>query len=116
VVLVSVVLLTIGAGAVLGGWVLSSRQDRIIGCVTGYSNALAVALDKRAAASEAARRELDEVMTTVADAFEDASPAAGDRVRSAIRTYVERRQDTRETQAENPLPQPPRDVCADLVK
>lgn len=115
VVMVSLALLLIGAVAVFGGLELSSRQDRIIGCVTGYSNALADTLDKRTAATQQAQESLDRVMEAVSKAFHSEDAATAARVRSAIENYVELRTKTKDTQARNPLPQPPRDVCRNLI-
>jgi hypothetical protein len=114
-IILSIALVAIGAFTVISGIRGSVQQDRIIGCVAGYSNALADSLEQRAKASQDAQAALDQVMETVATGFDNPSPAAGVAVRKAIDNYVTLRKTSREAQAHNPYPAPPRDVCSDLL-
>ena len=105
----------LGVGLFVVGMTLSANQDRLTGCIIGYSNALADSLDARSQASGESQAALDRVMEAVSAAFEKATPAAGEQVREAIDDYVKYRRNVTKSQQRNPYPAAPRDACADLV-
>lgn len=108
----------IGIGTVAVGFIAlrsDTRQDRIVGCIYGYSNAAAAAQKARIAASNATFEQIDAIMLAVIEAF-DTTPAEGSqRVRDAVSAYNEARREAKETQRDNPLPQSPENACADLL-
>lgn len=105
----------VGIMTAVFGVVLIRNQDRLTGCVTGYSNALADTLDKRAAPQQAATEQLDRVMRAIVDAYATASAEAQVEVRRAIEAYVVARDEAKKFLAANPLPDAPRDACAELL-
>lgn len=93
-----------------------ARDDRLTACITGYSNALADAFRERASATSDASEAVDTVMAAIGMAFVDAPAVGRDRVLAAIQAYNEARAEAKKTQAENPLPDAPRDACAELME
>jgi len=121
--IISVLLALVGVGTAVLGVVVThqtseaeARDDRLTACVTGYSNALADAFNARAAANSEASEAVDAVMAAIDMAFTDAPPVGRDRVQKAIKDYREARDKAKRTQAQHPLPDAPRDACADLIK
>lgn len=116
---ISLVVVAIGLVTAVVGYQITRNQDRIVGCVVGYSNAAAAAAKARSAASNAALDQLDMVMEAVANAYSAADLGqvndARAEVRAAIQNYVDARHDAKEAQRRNPLPDPPRDACAELL-
>lgn len=113
---VAVGVVLIGIITAIIGFNVTRNQDRLAGCVTGYSNSLADALDRRSASAAEATEKLDAVMEKVVTAFSSPpSEQTTQAVRDAILDYVEARRRAKEAQRENPLPDPPRDACAELM-
>jgi len=116
---ISLVVVAIGLVTAVVGYQITRNQDRIVGCVVGYSNAAATAAKARAHASNVALDQLDAVMDAVAKAYAAADLGqvndARTSVRAAIQGYVDARHDAKEAQRKNPLPEPPQDACADLL-
>lgn len=106
----------IGLVTALVGFNISRNQDRLAGCVVGYSNALADALDRRSASSADAFAALDTVMEKVVQAFSSPpSDELNQAVRQSIIDYVNARHRAKEAQTNNPLPDAPRDACKELL-
>jgi len=115
--LLSVVVAGVGVLTVLLGVLIvrsESRQERLIACVTDYSNDAAAAARARGMATVAVFDEIDAVFAQVNKAF-DADPAAGRKqVRQAIEHYNEARAHAKQTQRANPVPDAPENACAEL--
>jgi hypothetical protein len=109
VVATAAVLVAVGATTVVTGIQLSDKQDRIIGCVTGYSNQLADALDARFEASSQAQLALDEFISTVSSATP--TPEGRRLAQRALADYQQKRADAKAAQQDNPYPPAPRDAC-----
>jgi hypothetical protein len=119
---VCAVVAVIGVGTMVLGVVVTreqaaadARDDRLTACITGYSNALADALEQRTAANSAANQAVDTVMQAFADAFNQAPAEARENLRLAFEKYTEARRQSRSASAQNPLPEAPRDACAELM-
>lgn len=108
-------LVFIGVATTALGIVLTRNQDRIVGCLVGYSNASSVAIKAGRAAQNKVNDQLDNVMGAFQSAFTD-SPAEGrDRVFKAIDAYNRVRTEAKRVQRENPLPDAPENACAELL-
>lgn len=81
----------------------SRATERIAACVKSYSDGFADALDARSAVSAAATDALDEFFFAIA--------AAPEQARQRFDDYIAKRKAAKATQAANPYPAPPRDVC-----
>jgi hypothetical protein len=92
-----------------------ARDDRLTACITGYSNALADALDQRTTANMETNEAVAGVMQAFADAFSQAPADARENIRKALVAYTEARDKARESRAQTPLPEAPRDACAELL-
>lgn len=103
-------LLTVGLGVIV-----TRNQDRLAGCVAGYSTALADALDKRARPQQEATEQLDKVMLAIVNAYRTQTSEDAAKVRSAIEQYVVAREHAKDVLRRNPLPDAPRDACAELL-
>jgi len=110
-----------GAVVVIGlvtasmGFIMSRNQDRLTACVAGYSNALADTLSATREANTDAANQLDAVFQAVLDAYDDIPAEGQERVRSAVEAHQKARAEQRKTQSSNPLPEAPRDACAELL-
>jgi hypothetical protein len=118
----AVVVALIGASTVVLGVVVTreqaaadERDDRLTACVVGYSNALGDALEQRVAANTAANDAVDTVMQAFADAFSQLPEEARENLRLAFEHYTEMRREARVSIKANPLPDVPRDACAELL-
>lgn len=105
----------IGAVTTAMGYVVIRNQDRLVGCVVGYSNASSAAAKARSAAQNDVNTQIDNVMAAFQAAFTDAPAVGRDRVFGAIDAYNKARAKAKETQRDNPLPDPPEDACAELI-
>jgi hypothetical protein len=112
---VMVIVAAIGLITAVVGFMVTRNQDRLTGCVVGYSNALADAFEQRLAASNDVNEQLDNVMSSFLAAFNDAPEVGRDRVFKAIEEYNKARTEAKNAQRENPLPDAPRDACAELL-
>lgn len=112
--IMAVAMVTIGLATALTGFVLTRNQDRIVGCVVGYSNAMSDTLKDRLGPQQRATEALDRIMEALAEGIETPTPKASERVRTAINEYVEMRTEAKKTSAQNPYPDAPRDACSEL--
>lgn len=118
----ALVVALIGVGTIVLGIVVTreqsaadARDDRLTACITGYSNALADALDRRTAANSETNEAVAGVMQAFADAFSQAPADARENIRKALVAFTEARDRAKTASTENPLPAAPRDACAELV-
>jgi hypothetical protein len=114
----AVVVVLIGAAQVFLGVMVvgsESRQDRLVSCVAGYSNASAKAARARSSATNTVFAQIDAVFAEVQTVFDTAPADARERVRAAIKAYNESRQKARQAQKDNPLPESPQNACAELL-
>jgi hypothetical protein len=113
--IMAAVVALIGVVTATFGVVVIRDVDQLNGCVVGYSNALADTLDRRAGPQQEATLQLDRVMSAIMDAYKMTPVDGREHVRTAIEAYVEARNTARAFLAENPLPDAPRDACAELL-
>jgi hypothetical protein len=111
---IAFVVAAIGVVTAAVGVHLIRTQDQIIGCVVGYSNATADALEQRSSAASRANEQVDRVFAAFLAAFDDLPAEGRERARKAIAEYTEARTNAKETAKQNPLPEAPRDACAEL--
>lgn len=112
----------IGAAVVVIGLVTAGfgvavvrNQDRLAGCVVGYSNATADALKASRAAQAVVNEQLDNFMRAILEAF-SSDPAVGrQKIFDAVEAYSVARAEQLQAQKDNPLPEAPRDACAELI-
>lgn len=114
--LVAVGVVLIGIVTAVMGFVVTRNQDRLAGCVAGYSNALADTLERRAAPQQEATDQLDAVMQAIVKAYQGVPGAGSESVRQAILDYVAAREHVKQTLKDNPLPDAPRDACRELLE
>lgn len=115
ITVISVVVVLIGLITAIVGFQVTRNQDRIVGCVVGYSNASADAFERRAAVTGETNDQVEEVFRAIDQAFGDAPGVGRQRVRDAIDQYLDARDNAREVLKRNPLPDAPRDACAELL-
>lgn len=106
----------IGLITALVGFQVTRNQDRIVGCVVGYSNASSAAFKARAAAQNEVNEHLDDFMNAVLQAFSTAPADARQLIFDSVKSYNEARAKAKTTQRDNPLPEPPEDACAELLE
>lgn len=109
------VVATIGIVTAIIGLMVTHNQDRLVGCVVTYSDAAGDAIEQRSIASNAVNTQLDNVMAAFLAAFTDAPAAGRDRVFKAIEAFNKARLEAKQAQKENPLPEVPRNACAELL-
>jgi hypothetical protein len=114
IVLIAFSVALIGVVTAAVGVHLIRTQDQIVGCVVGYSNAMADALERRSSVNIQASEQVDQVFAAFLAAFDDLPADGRARVRAAIAEYSETRTKAKETLKENPFPEAPRDACAEL--
>lgn len=119
-IIASVVAL-IGVGTVALGIIVmryvavdDARDHQFAACVAGYSNALGDALKARLAANQAVTDQMDLFMNAVVQAFDNATPETREALIAAARAYVKQRLEAQAELQDNPLPEVPRDACAEL--
>lgn len=113
--LVAAAVAVIGIVTAAMGYIVIRNQDRIVGCVVGYSNASSTAFKARAAAQNEVNDQLDNFMEAILQAFSTA-PADGRKlVFDAVTSYNDARRAAKEAQSQNPLPDPPESACAELM-
>lgn len=109
----------IGIVTVALGYVVIRNQDRIVGCVVGYSKAQAAATKARSAANNDVFDQLDMVMETIGRAYAAADIGQTNEARTAgrkaIEDYNKSRKEAKQAQRENPLPDVPEEACAELI-
>lgn len=115
ITLISVVVVLIGLVTAIVGFQVTRNQDRIVGCVVGYSNASADAFERRAKATGETNDQVEEVFRAIDQAFTEAPVDGRKRVRDAITKYLKARDNGRAVAERNPLPDAPRDACAELL-
>lgn len=103
------VIVVLGVFTAVQSYVQGEATARLADCQTAYSNGFADALDARSEATAEAQDALDELLTTVAGITP--TPQGQDTFRDALKDYLDKRAKAKETQAENPYPPAPRDVC-----
>ncbi len=103
------VIVVLGVFTAVQSYVQASATDRLTECQTAYANGFADALDARSDATSAAQDALDDLLTTVASITP--TPEGREEFRVALADYLAKRADAKKTQAENPYPPAPRDVC-----
>lgn len=112
---IAVVVAVIGIGTAVTGVVILRNQDRLAGCIAGYSNASAAVTRERSAAQDVVNEQIDQFMQAVLEAF-SATPADGrKKIYDAVQSYNEARTQAKETRKNNPLPDPPEDACTELT-
>lgn len=105
----------IGLVTTVMGYIVTRNQDRLTGCVVGYSNALGDAFEERLRASNEVNKQLDNVMAAFLAAFNDAPDIGRERVFKAIEEFNKARTEAKQAQLDNPLPEVPRNACAELL-
>lgn len=113
--LISFGVVAIGLIVALLGFSVTRNQDRIIGCVAGYSNASSAAIKAGRAAQNKVNDKLDAFMAAVAKAFSSAPEDARKLIFDSVEGYNKARADAKEAQRNNPLPDPPEDACKELL-
>lgn len=113
--IISIGVVVIGLVVALLGFSVTRNQDRIIGCVAGYSNASSAAIKAGRAAQNEVNKQLDNFMSAILQAFSSAPEDARKLIFDSVKSYNEARTKAKETQRENPLPDPPEDACAELL-
>lgn len=113
--LITVGVVLIGVMTAAIGVVVTRNQDRLVGCVAGYSNANADALKQSRTAQNVVNDQLDNFMSAVLAAFSTAPADGRAKVQAAVKSYVEAREAAKQVQKDNPLPDAPRDACAELL-
>lgn len=93
-----------------------SQQDRLVGCVEGYSNAAAAAQRARSAATSDVFNQIDAVFSKVLVVLDDAATDGRQQIFDAIKAYDDARTAAKQAQKDNPLPEAPENACADLLK
>lgn len=106
---IAVVLIGLGIATAVQTYVQGEATARLTACQTAYANGFADALDARSKASSDAQDALDELLSTVAAIAP--TPNGRDQYRAALEEYNAKRTEAKRTQAENPYPPAPRDVC-----
>lgn len=102
-------LILLGTATAVQAYVQSQDTARLNECQTAYANGFADALDARSKASVEAQDAQDELWTTVASL--SPAPESREVFRQALADYLKKRAQAKKAQAENPFPEPPRDVC-----
>lgn len=97
------------------GYVVIRQQDRIVGCVVGYSSANSAAVKARSAAQNEVNDQIDNFMAAILQAFSSAPAEGRQLVFDAVKSYNESRSKAKSTQRDNPLPDPPEHACAELM-
>lgn len=113
--LISFGVVAIGLVVALLGFSVTRNQDRIIGCVAGYSNASSAAIKAGREAQNKVNDKLDTFMLAIAQAFSSAPEDARELILSSVQGYNKARADAKAAQSENPLPDPPEDACRELL-
>lgn len=113
--IIAVGVVVTGLVTALIGVNVTRNQDRIVGCVAGYSNASAAAFKQRSAAQSVVNEQLDGFMQAVLDAFSTAPADGREKIRLSVESFVEARQEQARVQRENPLPEAPENACAELL-
>lgn len=113
--LVAAGVVVIGLITALIGFSVTRNQDRLAGCVVGYSNASSAAFKARSRAQNEVNNQVDNVFAAFLAAFSDTPSEGRKRVFDAIDGYNKARIESKKTQKENPLPDPPEDACAELL-
>ncbi len=115
VVLISAAVAATGIITAIVGFNVTRNQDRLVGCVVGYSNATADAFEARRVAANDANQQVENVFRAFLAAFNDTPAAGRDRVRLAFEQYIKAREESKKVQKDNPLPDAPRDACSELL-
>lgn len=115
ITIISVVVVLIGLITAIVGYQVTRNQDRIVGCVVGYSNASADAFEQRADAQREVNDQLANFMRAVRDAFSSAPADGRKKVFDAVEDFVKADDEAKRIRGENPLPEAPRDACAELL-
>jgi hypothetical protein len=109
---VGAVLVLLGLFTAASSLYQDSATRRVADCVRAYSDGFADAFESRANANTEWQLALDGLMTEVGRlANEIPTPENRERFRTALREYLDTRAESRQKQADHPLPEPPRDVC-----
>lgn len=106
---IAALLIVLGTATAVQSWAQSEATARLTECQTAYANGFADALDARSEATSAAQDALDELLSTVAAIAP--TPEGRQTFRLALEDYLSKRAEAKKTQAENPYPPAPRDVC-----
>lgn len=113
--IMAAVVAAIGIVTATLGYVVIRNQDRIVGCVVGYSNASSAAFKARAAAQNDVNTQMDNFMAAILQAFSSGPTEGRQLVFDAVTAYNQSRADAKQAQAKNPLPDPPEHACAELM-
>lgn len=106
---VAALLIVLGTATAVQSYVQSEATARLTQCQTAYANGFADALDARSKAAGDAQDALDDFLFTVAEIAP--TPEGREQFQRAFRDYLSKRAEAKKTQAENPYPPAPRDVC-----
>jgi hypothetical protein len=113
---IGVVLLLLGGFTVTQGYIQNLATERqghvteqLARCTKAYSDGFADAIEARSKATTEAQDALDEFFESLAQATP--SPEGREEMRKAFTEYRSKRAAAKRAQAENPYPDPPRDVC-----
>lgn len=107
--LIGVLLILLGVGTAAQGYVLDSRTQRVAVCVSAYADGFADAIEARSQPLREAQDALDELMITVGAVI--SRTEGRDELVRAVRDYLRKRAEARESQERNPYPPAPREAC-----
>lgn len=112
---ISLAVVFIGVVTAVVGFGVTQNQDRLTGCVVEYSNATADALTASRAAQRVVNEQIDGFMKAILDAFNSLPEEGRKAVLESVQDYLDARAEQVKVQRENPLPEAPRDACAELL-
>jgi len=113
---IGVLLVLLGAFTIVQAYlqdVATERQsratERLAQCTNAYASGFADAIEQRSKSTAEAQDALDTLLSEFAKITP--TPDGRDAARRALSDYLTKRAEAKRTQAENPYPAPPRDVC-----
>lgn len=106
---IAAALVGLGIATAVQAAVQGAATSRLTDCQTAYANGFADALDARSKATAEAQDALDGLLGTVA--LLTPTPEGRQQFWDALNDYLDKRAEAKKTQAENPYPPAPRDVC-----
>lgn len=104
------VVVLLGIFTAVQGYVQGEATARLVDCHRAYSTGFADAIDARSRAAADSQAALDDLLMKVSLALPN-TESGGEQVRIALTDYLKKREEAKKTQAENPYPPAPRDLC-----
>lgn len=110
-------LVLVGVVTAVQGFSESANRTELNECVVRYSDELHDALIQARESSQDVQVAQDLIWSAVGRAFANpGSDPNGAKIGDAVAAYNRQRTAQRKSQAEHPLPDPPRGACADLLR